>query len=205
MGLGARDRLHRERLFTARNPVDAIVACENLRARAASGFRASSASIHGGLTTIRPHPPSALRLTLRCEIDFDPQHLRRCAERRKRRTRTSGSCRPLIGYQSRKMPVAHLRWAASSACASRENSSGVLERRIDQDDAAPLRRRHIGIERGPAVDRDRLERAGRGRGCGRARPPRSARFRRRSGGPGCAAARGRARASPDRWRAHRPD
>ena len=31
-----------------------------------------------------------------------------------------------------------------------------LERRVDEDDAAPLGRRHIGIERGPTIDRDRL-------------------------------------------------
>src|SRR6185295_1531610 len=33
---------------------------------------------------------------------------------------------------------------------------GILERRIDQHDTTPLDRRNIGVERLPAVDRDRL-------------------------------------------------
>ena len=54
------------------------------------------------------------------------------------------------------MPVGHLRCAAAMRWTSGMKSAVFLERRIDQDEAAALLRRHIGAERRPAVDRQRL-------------------------------------------------
>ena len=55
------------------------------------------------------------------------------------------------------MPVAHLRWAAANAARELAEFALLLEGRIDQHQAAPLLRRHIGGERGPAVDPQRLD------------------------------------------------
>ena len=54
------------------------------------------------------------------------------------------------------MPVGHLRCAACERLREPRELVRLLERRIDQHQPAPLLRRHIGVERGPAVDRDRL-------------------------------------------------
>ena len=51
------------------------------------------------------------------------------------------------------MPVGHLRCARRQSAGEPREIGRLLERRIDQDDAAALLRRHIGAERGPAVER----------------------------------------------------
>ena len=55
------------------------------------------------------------------------------------------------------MPVAHLRCAAAKPMRQAEEIAVLLERRIDQHQAAALLRRHVGAERGPAVDFQRLD------------------------------------------------
>ena len=54
------------------------------------------------------------------------------------------------------MPVGHLRCAPATPARAGRNRVG-LERRIDQHEAAPLLRRHVGVERRLAVDRERLD------------------------------------------------
>ena len=54
------------------------------------------------------------------------------------------------------MPVGHLRCARRQSAGEPGEIGRLLERRIDQDDAAALLGRHIGAERGPAVERQYL-------------------------------------------------
>src|SRR5262249_14911282 len=121
------------------------------RATASSGSRiaSSAASVHGGLITIRPQAPSLVP----ARGAATPSSARKILGtplRRKRRASASGAVPRQVG------PARPLAMRGGERLRQPREIAGVLEGGIDENQAAPLLRRHIGVERGPAVDRHRL-------------------------------------------------
>src|SRR5262245_2615584 len=79
------------------------------RATASSGSRiaSSSASVHGGLMTMRPHAESRLGSRGAATLS-SARKIFGMPLLRSRRANASGAARSLIGYQPRNLPLAHL-------------------------------------------------------------------------------------------------